>query len=68
MEKFNETEMSILRGLKDALSFAKNESNDTKVHKIEVKNIDVKELSEKSDLTQETRNDANFMKLKTELH
>ncbi len=53
MEKFNETEMSILKGLKDALSFAKNESNDTKIHKVEVKNIDIKELCEKSDLTQE---------------
>nr|DAN14694.1 MAG TPA: hypothetical protein [Caudoviricetes sp.] len=45
MEKFNETEMSILSGLKDALSFAENESNDTKIHKVEVKNIDIKELN-----------------------
>lgn len=53
MERFNETEMSILNGLKDALSFAKNESNGAKVHKVKIKDIDVKGLREKLDLTQE---------------
>ena len=53
MKNFNETEMSILNGLKDALSFAKNEPNGAKVHKVQVKDIDVKELREKLDLTQE---------------
>ena len=53
MKNFNETEISILNGLKDALSFAKKEPNGAKVHKVQVKDIDVKELREKLDLTQE---------------
>ena len=53
MKKFNKTEMSILNGLKDALSFAKDENNEVNAYKIEVKNIDVKALRERLDLTQD---------------
>lgn len=52
MTKYNKTEMSILDGLKDALNFAKGEDSLAVSHKIEVKNIDVKELRERLDLTQ----------------
>ena len=52
MESFNETEMSILNGLKDALSFAKDESNAANVHKVIVKDIDVKQIREQLSLTQ----------------
>lgn len=65
MKNFNETEMSILNGLKDALSFAKKEPNGAKVHKVQVKDIDVKELREKLDLTQEALADTFGFNLAT---
>ena len=65
MSKMNEMEMSILKGLQEAVSFAKNESKDAKVSKVEVKEIDVRELREKLELTQEAFADTFGFNLST---
>lgn len=65
MNKMNETEMSILKGLQEAVSFAKNESPYTKVSKVEIKEINVRELREKLKLTQEAFADTFGFNLST---
>lgn len=65
MSKMNETETSILKGLQEAVSFAKNETHDVKVSKVEVKEINVRELREKLKLTQEAFADTFGFNLST---
>ena len=50
--EMNDTEMSILNGLTDALNFAKGKTDDAKVYRVRVKDINVCELRERLDLTQ----------------
>lgn len=50
--EMNDTEMSILNGLTDALNFAKGKTDDAKVYRVRVKDINVRELRERLDLTQ----------------
>lgn len=50
--EMNDTEMSILNGLTDALNFAKVKTDDAKVYRVRVKDINVRELRERLDLTQ----------------
>ena len=65
MSKMNETEISILKGLQEAVSFAKNEANEARVSKVEVKEIDVRKLREKLKLTQEAFADTFGFNLST---
>lgn len=53
VKKMNDTEMSILNGLNEALSFANGENEDVEIHKVVVKDINIRELRERLDLTQE---------------
>jgi len=50
--EMNDTEMSILSGLTDALKFAKGKTDGAKVYRIRVKDINVRELRKRLDLTQ----------------
>ena len=53
MEKgLNKTESSILKGLHEALDFAKGEDTKARAHKVHIPDVDVKRLRERLKLTQ----------------
>ncbi len=49
----NETESSILRGLQDALAYAKGDKNRGKTHTIDIDDIDVKQARQNLGLSQD---------------
>ena len=53
MKKFNEFEQSILNGLNEAVEFSKGKKTDCQSFEVNVKDIDVKELRESLNLTQQ---------------
>lgn len=44
VKRMNDTEMSILTSLNEALSFAKGENSDVVIHEVSVKDIDSQSL------------------------